>query len=110
MSRPEGSELMEKLVSLCKRRGFVFPASEIYHFEPLDELVPVYQQPFTLLQEAVVSGEPEAEEALKQLDAVTLSGTLNYQACDDALCFDPVSVPLSFTLDVETLDRQRADR
>ncbi|MEC9071191.1 MAG: glycine--tRNA ligase, partial [Myxococcota bacterium] len=30
MSRPEGTELMEKLVSLCKRRGFVFPASEIY--------------------------------------------------------------------------------
>ena len=87
-----------------------FPASEIYHFEPLDERVPVYQQPFTLLQEAVVSGEPEAEEALKELDAVTLSGTLSYQACDDKLCFDPVSVPLSFTLDVETLDRQRANR
>ena len=30
MARPQGSELMEKLVSLCKRRGFVFPASEIY--------------------------------------------------------------------------------
>ena len=29
-SRPEGSALMEKLVSLCKRRGFVYPASEIY--------------------------------------------------------------------------------
>ena len=30
MSRPEGTELMEKLVALCKRRGFIFPASEIY--------------------------------------------------------------------------------
>ena len=30
MSRPTGSELMEKLVALCKRRGFVYPASEIY--------------------------------------------------------------------------------
>jgi len=87
-----------------------FPDSEIYHFEPLDERVPVYQRPFTLLQEAVVSGEPEAAEALAEIDAVTLSGTLDYQACDDTLCFDPVSVPLSFTLDVETLDRQRANR
>ena len=87
-----------------------FPESEIYHFEPLDERVPVYQRRFTLLQEAVVSGEPEVEEALSQIDAVTLSGTLNYQACDDTLCFDPVSVPLSFTLDVETLDRQRTNR
>ena len=87
-----------------------FPDSEIYHFEPLDERVPVYQRPFTLLQEAVVSGEPEAAEALAEIDAVTLSGTLDYQACDDTLCFDPVSVPLSFTLDVETLDRQRTNR
>ncbi len=30
MTRPTGSELMEKIVALCKRRGFVFPASEIY--------------------------------------------------------------------------------
>jgi len=86
-----------------------FPASEIYHFEPLDERVPVYQQPFMLLQEAVVSGTPEAAEALAEIDAMTLTGTLDYQACDDAICFDPVSVPLSFTLDVDVLDRQRAD-
>ena len=86
-----------------------FPASEIYHFEPLDERVPVYQQPFTLLQEAVVSGTPKAEEALAELDALTISGTLDYQACNDELCFDRVSVPLSFTLDLELLDRQRAN-
>ena len=87
-----------------------FPDSEIYHFRPLDERVPVYQQPFMLLQEAVVSGEPEAAEALARIDALTVSGTLNYQACDDKICFDPVTVPLSFTLDVETLDRQRVSR
>jgi len=87
-----------------------FPASEIYHFEPLDERVPVYQQPFTLLQEVVVSGAADVEDALAALDALTLTGTLDYQACNDELCFDPVSVPLSFTLDVELLDRQRADR
>ena len=84
-----------------------FPASEIYYFEPLDERVPVYQSPFILLQEAVVSA---AAEALAQLDALTLSGTFDYQACDDELCFEPVSVPLSFTLDLDLLDGQRADR
>ena len=87
-----------------------FPESEIYHFEPLAERVPVYQRPFTLLQEAVVAGTPETEEALAQLDALTVSGTLVYQACDDRLCFTPVSVPLSFTLDLDLLDRQRANR
>ena len=87
-----------------------FPASEIYHFEPLDERVPVYQQPFTLLQEAVVGATLETEEALAELDALTVTGTLDYQACNDQLCFDPVSVPFSFTLDLESLDQQRTDR
>ena len=87
-----------------------FPASEIYNFEPLDERVRVYQQPFMLLQEVVVSGAAEVEEALAELDALTLTGTLDYQACNDELCFDPVSVPLSFTLDLDALDRQRANR
>jgi peroxiredoxin len=88
----------------------IFPESEIYHFVPLDERVPVYQRPFTLLQEAIVSGEPGVEDAFKELDALTVSGTLDYQACDDTLCYDPVSVPVSFALDVEILDRQRAER
>ena len=87
-----------------------FPESEIYYFEPLDERVPVYQRPFTLLQEVVVAATPETEELLAQLDALTLSGTFDYQACDDLLCFEPVSVPLSFTLDLDLLDRQRANR
>ncbi len=32
MAKPQGpgSEIMEKLVSLCKRRGFIFPGSDIY--------------------------------------------------------------------------------
>ena len=87
-----------------------FPASEIYHFEPLDERVRVYQQPFMLLQGVVITGAAEVEEALAELDALTLTGRLDYQACNDELCFDPVSVPLSFTLDLDALDRQRANR
>ncbi len=30
MSKPTGSELMERIVAVAKRRGFIFPASEIY--------------------------------------------------------------------------------
>ena len=87
-----------------------FPASEIYYFEPLDERVPVYQGPFTLLQEVLVEGTREAARALRQLDALTLGGTFEFQACDDEVCFVPVSVPISFTLDLDALDRQPAKR
>ena len=86
-----------------------FPESEIYYFEPLDERVPAYQRPFTLLQEVTVAATNEALEVLSQLDALTLSGTFDYQACNDELCFEPVSLPISFTLDLQALDRQLAE-
>ena len=87
-----------------------YPASEIYHFEPLDEYVPVYMEKFTLLQEVVMDASEDAEAVMADLDALTLSGTLEYQACDDAICFLPQSIPVSFTLDLELPDRQRANR
>jgi peroxiredoxin len=85
-----------------------YPASEIYHFEPLDERVPVYQGSFRLVQEIVVEGDPESTARLAELDALTLTGRLDYQACDDAVCFNPASIPLTWTLAVQPLDRQRA--
>lgn len=85
-----------------------FPESEIYHFKPLDEYVSVYQEPFTIKQEAVVEAAAEIEEQLAGIDAITLSGTLDYQACDDAICYLPVSVPVSFTLEFQHLDYQRS--
>ena len=55
-----------------------FPESEVYHFEPLDEFVPAYQAPFTLLQEAVINASAEIEKQLEDVDAITYR--LDYQA------------------------------
>ena len=87
-----------------------FPASEVYHFKPLDEFVPAYQAPFTILQEAVINASAETEKQLEDVDAITLSGTLDYQACDDAICYLPVSVPISFNLEFRQLDYERSNR
>jgi len=95
---------------LARFEPVTYPDSEIYHFEPLDEFAPVYQERFTLLQEVVMDASAEAEAIMADLDALTLSGTLEYQACDDAICFLPQSIPVSFTLDLELPDRQRANR
>jgi len=75
-----------------------YPASEIYFFKPLNERVPVYQKPFTLLQEAVLDASPQAAKALAGQTSMTLTGVLHYQACDDKECFNLVSVPMSWTL------------
>ena len=86
------------------------PPSAIYHFEPLDERVAVYQEPFTLVQQVVVGATREEERALRGVDVLTLTGRLDYQACDDAICYDPTSVPLSWTVTVAPHDMQRANR
>ena len=85
-----------------------YPESEIYHFAPLDEDVDVYQEPFTIMQDVVMAASAEIEEELAGVDAITLSGTLDYQACDDAICYLPVSVPVSFTLEFQNLDYVRS--
>lgn len=79
-----------------KPRDVVYPPSEIYHFEPLDERVPVYTKPFTLKQAVAVS-----PQALKGRNALTLSGKLEYQACDDRVCFKPNAIPFKFELKVK---------
>ena len=73
-----------------------YPASEIYHFVPLNERVPVYQKPFTLLVEAVPEATPDARKAFAGKNELVISGMLEYQACDDKICYNPASLPLSW--------------
>lgn len=75
-----------------------YPPSEIYHFEPLDEKVEVYQKTFRLTQDITVLATPEAKKQLAGQANVTVSGKLDYQACDDKVCYAPRSVPVKWTL------------
>lgn len=87
-----------------------YPASEIYYFKPLKERVPVFQKPFSLVQELVLIGTPQAQAALRGRENVTVKGSLEYQACDEKQCFNPVSVPLSWTVSLRPIVTQRPDR
>ena len=68
-------------------RPVIYPPSETYVFAPLNERIPVYQKPFRLAMDAVVG---------MKIDV--LKGRLDYQACDDKVCFAPVEVPLSWVI------------
>lgn len=73
-----------------------YPASEIYYFKPLNERVPVYQKPFTLITEVIPEATAEARKSLAGKTELVVNGTLEYQACDDKICYNPVSLPLSW--------------
>jgi hypothetical protein len=49
---------------------------------------------------------PDAQKLLGAMTAATLTGALEYQACDDKLCFNPMRVPISFTIALKPLDRK----
>jgi peroxiredoxin len=83
------------------------PTPQIYFFKPLNERVPVYEKPFALLQDVELDGTPQAQAALRGKDSLTVNGTLEYQACDDKVCFNPESVPLSWTLTLRPIVRDQ---
>jgi peroxiredoxin len=80
-----------------------YPASEIYHFVPFNERVQVYQKPFTLLMDVVAEATAEARKAFAGRTELAISGTLEYQACDDKICYNPVSLPLSWKVAMQGL-------
>jgi hypothetical protein len=83
-----------------------YPASEIYHYEPLDERVEVFEQPFQLVQEVTIPMTREiAGLAAEPGATLTVEGVLTYQACDDAICYTPVELPVQWTLDWRPLVR-----
>ena len=77
-----------------------YPATEIYYFKPLNERVPVYQKPFTLVMDVVPEATAEARKALADRNELVITGTLDYQACDDRICYNPVSLPLSWKVEL----------
>ena len=70
-----------------------YPKSEMMTFA--DEKVPVFQKPFRLTQDITL------DKSAKSGSTVTVSGTVNYQACDDRVCYPPESVPVSWTVAVK---------
>jgi hypothetical protein len=89
-------------------RGTQFPKAEDYFFKPLNEHVPVYQKPFRVVQDLMIDASRDAEAVLRDLPRLTIKGSLTYQACDDSVCFLPQTVPLTWTVNLKPLDRERS--
>jgi hypothetical protein len=83
-----------------------YAPSQIYHFAPLNERVEVYTKAFRLAQDVTILATPEVQKLLSGQESITIDATLEYQACDDTVCYNPSRVPLSFTLMVKPLDRR----
>jgi DsbC/DsbD-like thiol-disulfide interchange protein len=69
-----------------------YPKAETLFFEK--QAVAVFEKPFRLIQDAAIA------RTAKPGATMTWTGTVDYQACDDKVCYLPVSVPVSWTVSV----------
>jgi hypothetical protein len=79
----------------------VYPPSEIHDFTELNEKVEVYSKPFKLVRDVSILSSLEAKKALAATPSPTITGYLEYQACDDRVCYSPKKVPFRFALDLK---------
>jgi len=77
-----------------KAGKLTYPASQDWYFEPTKEHVPVFQSPFRLTQDVVVA-------AAAKPGPLIVTGVLKYQACDDTICYNPTTEPISWTVNVK---------
>ena len=99
-----------RVISLAVNAGtnltvlpMTYPPSTNYYFEPFDETVPVYEEPFELVQELILDGSLEAQRAMRGQESITVNGTFEYQACSDTICYPPESLNLNWTIPLRDL-------
>ncbi len=90
---PEQPDVIPVALTIAPAAGLkpgpvTLPKPETYYFAPLDETQFVYSKPFRIALEVTL--------AAAAADPVTITGTLRYQACDDAICYLPQSVAVEW--------------
>lgn len=87
----------------------IYPQSKILYLPAIKERVPVFEGMFRISQDAKVSSTSEFWGSLgKDGKLLTITGKLEYEACDKTICYLPTSVPVKWQLQVFPLDRTRA--
>ena len=86
-----------------------YPRAKVLYLSAIKEKVPVFEGKFRITQDLKVSSVADfSSSLLPDGRTFTISGKLEYQACDSKICYIPTSVPVRWQVQVLPLDRQRA--
>ena len=72
----------------------LFPKAKTLHLDAIDETVPAYEGTFRIEQPMTIS-------ASASKSPIEIKGSLYYQTCDDKICYRPVTIPVSWTVDAK---------
>ena len=85
----------------------VFPHAEKLFLKAINETVPTYTNHFRLIRDITIPPEEKLKAKVDGSGHFTVDSVLNYQACDDRMCYFPQKVRLQWTFEYEALDKQR---
>jgi len=87
----------------------VYPQSKTLFLPVIKEQVPVFEGTFRISQDVKISSSSAFWGSVPtEGKALTITGRLEYQACDKTTCYVPTSVPVRWQFEVFPLDRVRA--
>ena len=88
-----------------------YPSSRVLYLEAIQEHVPVFEGKFRITQDVTVNSSRTSDivrALVSSKKTVSITGELNYQACDKAVCYLPTSIPVMWSLQVFPLDLKRS--
>jgi hypothetical protein len=87
----------------------IYPQSKTLYLPAIKEQVPVFEGTFRISEDVKVSSTSEFWGSLgKDGKTFTITGKLEYQACDKTICYLPTSIAVKWQVQVFPLDRTRA--
>ena len=86
-----------------------YPEAKTLYLDAIKEKVAVFEGKFRIAQDVKIAASKALVESLGTTGkTLRVAGELRYQACDQTLCYQPTSVPISWQLQVLPLDTQRS--
>ena len=79
-------------------KAAVYPPPKPYTFTPTSETVKVYSDPFLLHADVVLASTDDLKRRAASGDTLTIVGAFEYQACDDAVCYRPETLPVQWKI------------
>lgn len=80
-----------------------FPKAAIMNLPAIKETVPVYSGKVRITRDIILG----TDETMRKESTVEITGSFEYQACDDEICYIQANIPLKFSLVVQNQDIPR---
>jgi len=86
-----------------------YPQAKTLYLDAIKEKVSVFEGKFRVVQDLKIAVSKEIIQSLgSDGKTIHVNGEFRYQACDQTVCYRPISVPVTWQLQILPIDTQRS--